>query len=1004
MQLRAVTLLHPHKPRGGCDIARALLLASALSLALLARDADAVELASADGLAAAGNAASNGVAVNADGSVVAFYSDATNLVDADTNGFRDVFVRDRQIHATERVSVSSAGVQANGNSHALGDAPAINGDGQVVAFYSDATNLVAGDANRQTDVFVRLRGPGETELVSLASNGSQGNGPSLSPSLSADGRFVAFQSLASNLVPNDTNNVADIFVRDRVSNTTERVCDQVQANNYSYAPSLSADGNVVAFTSAATNLVPHDTNHHLDVFVCNRETGVIELVSVSTGGIQGNNDSLLPALSADGRFVAFKSIASNLVPNDNNTVADVFVRDRLMGTTERISVNPHGGDANGASFPPSIDYAGRFVTFGSEAGNLVADDSSGISGVFVRDRQIGFTLSVDVNDQGDEADNGTLDVPPSVSGDGKAIGFISLASNLSDSDFNGAADVYVNASPFFCPTGICPAGLTCSTGMCVLFASISTTPTQTATPTINQTPSVTPTQSITPTPNLTATPSNSPTATVAVTATGTATSVTETSTPTATAGPSIAETETSTPTGTETATANVTPAETTTPTASATTAESAVSTASPTGTAAATGTATSTGSVTPTEAPATASPTAAESDTPTAGATAPETATPTETTTPTAAATATDTDTPTVTVTATASSTDTPTVTATASSTPTAGETATQTTTASQTATATTLETLTPTASDTPTPTATASETVTMTVTPSTTATASVTATVPSTPTPTQAPTLTGTSTPTQTSTVTETATNSPTPTPSVTRTPTSVSTATATSTSTSTPTATATAILTSTSTPTAAATATSTSAPTETPTPLGTGLPCNPSQPLECQSGQCVDGVCCGSASCPPGQFCNLPGSEGTCTAPRANGTSCGDGRQCTSGFCVDGVCCNHSSCPTGEACDVPGFAGTCAVVPFPNGTFCTSGTDCASGFCVDSACCSTASCPAGDTCNLAGSAGVCEPAARTIFSSSSGGCSITDGAGGGWIVIVPVLIALGMRRRRTQ
>jgi len=428
------------------------------------------------------------------------------LVTGDRNGFRDVFVRNRQTQTTELVSVNSAGIQANADSHALGDAPAISGDGQVVAFYSDATNLVTGDGNGQTDVFVRLRGPGQTEIVSVATDGSQGNGPSLSPSISADARYVAFQSLAANLVADDTKNVADIFVRDLVANVTERVCDLIQGNNYSYGPSISADGNFVAFTSAATNLVPHDTNGHLDVFVCNRQTGVIDIVSISTAGVQGNGDSTLPAISMDGRFVAFNSVASNLVPNDNNGVADVFVRDRLKGTTERISVNTLGGDSDGASFSPSIDYSGCFVGFGSEADNLVPHDENGVSNVFARDRQSGVTIAVDLNDQGQQANNGTLDVSPSVSGDGTAVGFISLASNLVTNDFNGVSDVYIMSSPSICRTSMCPIGLVCSpSGLCVPANVPTATPTggTTATEMSTATATETPTATTTATTTLT---------------------------------------------------------------------------------------------------------------------------------------------------------------------------------------------------------------------------------------------------------------------------------------------------------------------------------------------------------------------------------------------------------------------------------------------------------------------------------------------------------------------
>jgi Tol biopolymer transport system component len=437
----------------------------------------AIELVSVSITGTSGNGASSGVAANANGTVIVFYSDATNLVVGDTNVVRDVFVRDRTGATTERVSLSSSGAQANSASHAAGGAPAINGDGQIIAFYSDATNLVAGDTNGQTDVFVRLRATASTERISIATDGTQGNGPSLNPSISSDGRFVAFQSLASNLVPDDTNGVADVFVRDRVNGITERACNGIQGNGASFTPSISGDGNFVAFASASTNLVAGDTNGHIDVFVCNRGTGAIERVSVSTGGTQGNGDSILPAISGDGSGVAFKSNATNFVLNDNNGVADVFARDRAAGSTERISVNSSGGDANDASFPPSISYDGRFAAFGSAASNLVGGDFNSVSDVFVRDRQIGVTRLVDVNDIGQEANAGTADIAPAISSDATQIGFVSFASNLVGGDVNQTTDVFV------------------------VSAGAPTQPTQTPTVTRAPTPTSTPTATQTTTAN-----------------------------------------------------------------------------------------------------------------------------------------------------------------------------------------------------------------------------------------------------------------------------------------------------------------------------------------------------------------------------------------------------------------------------------------------------------------------------------------------------------------------
>lgn len=501
MRLAFNVLLRARAPRACFRGGLAGLALFGLAMTGWMPSAHAIELASIGIFGAPGNSASNGVATNINGNFVAFFSDASNLVPNDTNEARDVFIRDLSANVTERISVSSGGQQANGPSHSAGGAPAMSDDGQVVAFYSDATNLVGNDTNGKRDVFVRVRGPGTTELISVASDGiTQGNGPSVSPGISADGRFVAFQSLASNLVPGDTNGVADIFVRDRVAHTTERVCGGVQGNGASSAPAISADGNVVAFASAATNLVPGDTNGQLDIFVCNRSTGAIERVSVASNGTQGNGDSILPAINGDGTVVGFKSLADNLVSGDNNNLVDVFVRDRTAGTTERISVNINGGDANDFSFPPSISRDGRYVAFGSFGTNIVPNDINHSSDVFVRDRRNAFTVQVDKNANGDAANGGVPDIAPAISGDGKQIAFVSFATNLVANDTNGVADVFSTLNEFFgpngCPDGTCLDGKVCVQGFCAV-PTPTVPPTRTPTATRTGTPTRTPTPTAT---------------------------------------------------------------------------------------------------------------------------------------------------------------------------------------------------------------------------------------------------------------------------------------------------------------------------------------------------------------------------------------------------------------------------------------------------------------------------------------------------------------------------
>jgi hypothetical protein len=231
---------------------------------------------------------------------------------------------------TERVSVSSAGDQGNGDSYC----PSIDADGRFVAFYSEASNLVPGDTNGKPDFFVHDRETGLTERVSVSSTGEQANGwpGSTTASISADGRYVAFSSWATNLVPGDTNGQMDVFLRDRLAGTTERVSvssSGAQGNNESGGAAVSADGRFVEFGSYASNLAPGDANGKRDIFVRDRLTGLTERVSVSSFGDEGDDDSQYPTgISADGRFAVFDSLASNLVPGDTNGHVDVFVHDR----------------------------------------------------------------------------------------------------------------------------------------------------------------------------------------------------------------------------------------------------------------------------------------------------------------------------------------------------------------------------------------------------------------------------------------------------------------------------------------------------------------------------------------------------------------------------------------------------------------------------------------------------------------------------------------------------
>jgi len=390
-----------------------------------------------------GNSYSSSAAVpsiSSDGRLVAFQSNASNLVAGDTNGVEDAFVHDRVTGQTTRVNLTPAGAQVA----ASAARPFISANGRFVVFDSGSEQIVPGDTNNQQDVFVYDRVTGVSTLDSLTSTGAQANNGCAYASISSDGRFVAFQSSATNLVPGDTNGQSDIFVRDRLLGVTTRVSVSsagVQANNITDAPMISANGRFIAFASAASNLVTGDTNATWDIFVHDRLTAETSRVSVNSAGVEGNSASLDRAsISEDGRFVAFHSIASNLVAGDTNFEWDIFVHDRLTGATTRESVSSAGSQVSSGSFAPSVSANGRYVSYLSFAFNLVPNDTNGKQDIFVRDRLNGVTTRESISTAGDQADQGS-DVPV-ISGDGRITIFVSSASNLVAGDTNATFDVF----------------------------------------------------------------------------------------------------------------------------------------------------------------------------------------------------------------------------------------------------------------------------------------------------------------------------------------------------------------------------------------------------------------------------------------------------------------------------------------------------------------------------------------------------------------------------------
>jgi Tol biopolymer transport system component len=420
---------------------------------------------------ATGNGASYNPQISADGRYVVFESRATDLVPGfvDRNGFgQDIYVRDLQTNTTRLVSGNAAGT-GGGNKESRHSF--LSADGRFVAFASDADDLVAHDTNslmRRTDVFLRNLQTNTTTLISINAAGTDSsNGVSRRPVLSPDGRYVAFESSASNLVTgiSDFNFVTDVFVRDLQTGTTVLASTNhtgaAAGNDTSFNPVLSANGQVVAFESFASNLVAHDTNRNTrDIFVRDLTRSSPTLVSVRFDGSgSGNSGAFAPVLSADGRFVAFDSLANNLVPNDNDGTSesianmDVFVRDVQMGITSLISAAADGlGSGNHASSSATISADGRYVAYESQATNLVAGfvDQNGSFNrdIFLRDRQTGTTTLVTTAVGSTTAGGNGNSKYPVLSADGRFVFFHGTASNLDARDHNGQTDVFVAPGPF----------------------------------------------------------------------------------------------------------------------------------------------------------------------------------------------------------------------------------------------------------------------------------------------------------------------------------------------------------------------------------------------------------------------------------------------------------------------------------------------------------------------------------------------------------------------------
>ncbi|MBK7642120.1 MAG: PD40 domain-containing protein [Planctomycetes bacterium] len=381
--------------------------------------------------------------LSADGRYVAFASFAPNLVAGDTNIHADVFVRDLLLSTTVRVSVDSSGAEAVGGDSL---APSISSDGRFVSFWSAATNLAPGDTNGATDVFVHDMQTGVTTRVSVSSAGVQANNYSYTSdgNISGDGRFVGFSSFANNLVPNDQNGLADAFVHDRLTGQTTRVSVGNTGNGANASSTgcyVSDDGHLATFSSSASNLVTGDTNQTDDVFVRDLVSGTTLRVSIDPAGNEGNGASSGASLTPDGRFVAFASFASNLAGVDTNGNRDVFMRDLLTVTTVRVSLSSGGQQIGLDSSGVSLSADGRYAVFQSAEPSLVAGDSNGLFDTFVRDQTTGATRCVSLTPAGTTGNLESLG--GSLSADGQRVCFLSAASNLILGDSNFLSDMFV---------------------------------------------------------------------------------------------------------------------------------------------------------------------------------------------------------------------------------------------------------------------------------------------------------------------------------------------------------------------------------------------------------------------------------------------------------------------------------------------------------------------------------------------------------------------------------
>lgn len=378
--------------------------------------------------------------LSSSGHVVAFESMATTLDPADTDPGLDVYAKDTTTDELILVSSSDAGVKGN----ALSVQPAISGDGRLVAFYSEATNLDPADTDAVPDIYLKDLTSGDVSLVSTSDAGVNGNGFSLGPDLTDTGSKVSFYSAATNLDPGDTDGVFDVYVKDVATGdlTLASVTQSgVNANDVCTLPTIAPSGTRVAFQCAATNLDPRDTDSTTDVYAKDLTTGELFLVSTSSVGGKGNGVSQDPSVSSAGNRVAFSSVATNLDPADTDLVSDIYVKNLATGTLRLLSTSDDGVKGNGLSRWPVLSADGRRVAFASASTNLDPADTDTNHDVYVKDLATGDIALAATTVDGVKSNTGST--LPAISGEGRRVAFQSSATNLDPADTDQTLDIYL---------------------------------------------------------------------------------------------------------------------------------------------------------------------------------------------------------------------------------------------------------------------------------------------------------------------------------------------------------------------------------------------------------------------------------------------------------------------------------------------------------------------------------------------------------------------------------